>query len=348
MDRLRIAKIAIFFFLFTFSTISFSKVEVNIITWWGYFFEDLLEEVESKCDAKIYFDEYYSNPEFLRRVKKNSYDIAVFSDTVYSTFSKTVSSSGINIQKGRVSKYKPVIRDLYLNGKHGVDTTIFQISSTGFLWNPKNISIDTDDSIGEIFRKAKNKTVVLLDENVEISTLLSRLAGGIQGNKLRFPSISTIKSLIWGINVVVSNNLGTIFLKPDFAFAYTWSGEAYRIVSKHNLLKYTIHPNLSHWSKDVLTLISQKKESACVAKELSSKSYLNKLVERTYYFSPYLVTKDEANMGDDYFEIEKDLLNNFQKLKTLKNITMEDYHHLDREWQMIKVDIRLGGESNFE
>ena len=59
---------------------------VNILTWWGYIdYPEIINAAEKRCHAKISFDQYYSNDEFLRRWReqRDSYDIIIFSNTIY-------------------------------------------------------------------------------------------------------------------------------------------------------------------------------------------------------------------------------------------------------------------------
>lgn len=311
---------------------------VNIISWWSYINPEIKSEIEDKCDVQISVDEYYSNPEFLRRVKRQNHDIAIYSDTVYRTFIDAVSTATRDISSGLVNQYIEPLQEEYYRSNYLTNTVYYQFSLTGFLWNPNIITLNKKDSIKQIFAKAETNTVVVLDEHVEVLNLLSKIEeSGLSKNDFVMPSISKVLSLFKDSDIVVANALGSLVNKNDFAFAYTWSGEAlWKIQTVAPQLKFLVHPKLSHWSKDLITLISSKDSSACVIRELAGSKHLNKLAVDTYYFSPYA---NEYYISDAYNDIYNAFIESLKNIQPLKRLSPEQYDELDLEWQKIKVNL---------
>lgn len=321
-------------------SVAYAKTDVNIISWWGYLnYPDLIQPIEKACNANIYLDEYYSNPEFLRRLRKSPYDIAIYSYTVYDTFHSLEPGSKIDIKSDIVKSYHPKIRQAYESEMKNTNTVYFQLSLTGFVWNPANIQLNETDSIESIFSKAHGKTVIVLDEHIEVLTLLSQTSLKSKRhvvNNMELPSIAGVKNLVDGTHLVITNNVGSILTKPDFAFAYTWHGEAMEKIHKDNLnYQFMIHPQLSHWSTDMLTLISDKDAAVCVAKALSSEHFLNSLTAYSYYFSPYKNTSENPRLN----KLSDELFLRFESLRRLPNTSESDYEALDSEWQEMKMSL---------
>lgn len=318
--------------------------DINIITWWGYIDNDAIAALEKSCQTRVHVDEYYSNPEFLRRASKGRYDIAIYSDTVYNTFIARDHVARADIARTAVNSYDPKIRNVFLSAKYPADTVYFQLSLTGFLWNPKNISITPTDSIETIFEKARGKTIVVLDEHVEVMNLLSKTAFArdvtTPGNAV---GMDPIKGLVANSKLIVTSSLGTTAQIDDFAFAFTWSGEALEKISAANDgLHFMVHPKLSHWSKDLLTVLSDSKPAACVGKVLAGDTYIRQLTATSYYFSPYKQYEQQKstryrNMAQQFFE-------QFERIQPLPTVSAEEYSRLDAAWQEFKLRYAKSGD----
>lgn len=333
MDRLYFKKILTVVLLTLPSIILASSEDINIISWWGYLYPDKYKYIENYCDVKIHVDEYYSNPEFLRRIKKIKYDIAIYSDTVYQTYKNISTIDNIDITSNSIDGYQKDIKRVYLKSKYDTNTVYFQIALTGFLWNPENIQINESDSIEDIFRNSTGKTVVLLDEHVEIMNLLSK----IQGSSFGHVSLNEINQFIKGTKIIISSNLGKIYKKNDFAFAFTWSGEALEKMNLNKLnYKFMVHPKLSHWSKDLLTAQTNKNSTKCVAQHLVSRNFIEKVSKSSYYFSPYSTI---SNNNALYQELYNNFLSVFSVLDSLPEITVQKYEDLNKDWNHIKMKL---------
>ena len=75
---------------------------VNIFSWWGYLDKNIITKLESQCNTKVYFDEYYSTDEFLRRFNKDNYSIIIFSSVVYNFIKYRLNNSGISLTKNKI------------------------------------------------------------------------------------------------------------------------------------------------------------------------------------------------------------------------------------------------------
>ena len=225
---------------------------VKIITWWGYLENksDDVQKIEKKCNAKLSIDEFYSNSEFIDRINKSkntnkSYEIMIYSDTVSEILQDAVNKK--QVLDVDLRNYNSAIHSYFLEHKLGKNTGIFQLSLTGFLYNKKNIEINEIDSLDSIFRKVGSKVAVLVDDQVEIVTLLRRWQcekHPATCSKIFpdfFPTDESLKSLFGTAKTLITADLGTVDRHPDFALAYTWSGDSIARVEKNKNLGFVIH-----------------------------------------------------------------------------------------------------------
>ncbi|MCX4030435.1 hypothetical protein H0A36_26840 [Endozoicomonas sp. SM1973] len=306
---------------------------VRILTWWGYLdHDDLVREVETACKVNISYDEFYSNPEFIRRSQERKYDLLIYSDTVGDFVEKKMPMPGIDLSD-IANSYHPVVRDQFKQEQHAKNTLYFVLSGTVFLWNADLVSLTSNDSISDIFNKGKGKTVALLDDYVEILTLLMN-----EKHHEKADIFSMLKSVLGGSNLIITNNLGRILKSKDFAIGYAWSGEAIISMSETNQnIKAMMHPSLSHISKDLVSLLSSDSASLCVAKAFTGKKFISDVAERSFYFSPY---KKESHAGNTVYDrLYKEFNTKIGELVWLKKFTVEENKFFEKKWLQIKVDL---------
>jgi spermidine/putrescine-binding protein len=322
------------------------KQSVRVLSWWGYIDPKSPEtiEVEKKCNTRISVDEFYSNAEFLDRIsgqdKNPTYDILIFSDTIIKS-SQTKFIESLKTKINRSSKeYNSDVNNFYQNRNYNPSTAVFQISLTGFLVNKEKVSISSKSKLKEFFSKSPDNIFVLLDDHVEIATLLKKWecdesSNGCSRNSNRiFPSEEKLKNLIGKSKLVISSDLADITKHPKFAVAYTWSGDALQKLAAQKNLEFMLHPSLSHTSMDLLTLASQSPEASCVANYFSSKAYLNSVSIRTKYFSPFGAVPTE----DKNFEnLQREFFARFSSLGRIHRITKEESLEIDKKWQLFKI-----------
>ena len=162
----------------------------------------------------------------------------------------------------------------------------FTHSYTGFLWNPKNITLHKEMSLFEMFQKAKNHKVVLIDDPVEIE-LLSQKSNGNQAERLSFTPVDFQRLIQKSSLLITDSDFSQLFLQQDFSFSYIWSGEALDFLKKHPTFHFTIHDNLSFISTDLLALLNNDPKARCVAEYMASKEFLTYLQNTSNYFSPF-------------------------------------------------------------
>jgi hypothetical protein len=290
-------------------------------------------------------DEFYSSAEFLKRLSagQNSqapYDIAIFSDTM-----REASAAIINRDKSLTiavdsSNYAAPIKHYFQSQKFSKNTGIFQISLTGFLWNKKNITISASDNLGAVFSRTQDGLIVLVDDHVEISTLLRAWECSSHKDKCEnlasefFPSEQQLRTLLGKSKLVITSDLGKIDAHPKFALAYTWSGDAIARAGENKNLEFLLHPSLSHTSMDLVSLLGKSKEAACVAKHLASQNFLTKTAQNSLYFSPYgpVISKNEK-----FSTLQKDFFDSFSKLKRIHRVTLSESEKINEKWQLFKL-----------
>ncbi len=324
------------------ATASHSKV-INILTWWGYLnYPEIVNEAEKKCGVKISFDEYYSNDEFLRRWhgQNDHYDIIIFSDTI----SKMVKNKIPNFKNSTLwqqsSSYNKTIKIHYDKGKYPHNVVYFIHSLTGFLWNPKNITLSNNDSVISIFNKAKQQYVIVIDDSVEEKKMIEESLELSSKKEIpdNYIKMENFKKVVQNSTVYVANGYCKIYEDPKFAFSFTWSGEAVvSLVKSNKSYKFLIHPRLSYIASDLLAQTTNKKDSFCVAKFLSSRKGMSILQNKDYYFSPYA---DYDSVDNPVFKkIYKKFVTSLPLLTWIESVNEEDFQKINRSWQLIKLSL---------
>ena len=328
--------------LFGFSStqaISNESHKVNVLSWWGYLsIPGEINKLNKKCGVEVSFDTYYSNLDFLRRVKQgqSQYDIAIFSNTVYSGI-----SSDINIPDSKLyemtDNYNPNVSNHYTSQGFNHNVVYFALSLTGFLWNPEKISIDSQEPISNVFKSAKDFSVSLLDDPTEIEYLIR--AHDDKNNNLQL-NLENFNDLHQKSNVYITNDMQSKLIeKPDFAFAYIWSGDAIEALRAHPEYKFTVNQHASYVTEDLLAELNLREETVCVAKYMSSREFLSYIQENTLYFSPYLDPPSKNNPL--FFEIFNQFLRKINQLEWIKPKASTDLSETDDRWEQIKLNMDL-------
>lgn len=320
---------------------------VRVLSWWGYInsADPAVASIEKTCKTALSVDEYYSTSEFLARVEQKAaskapLDILVFSDTVYTSKQLGfLSKSKLHFDRG-LSGYSEPVKDFFKSRRYDAATGIFQISLSGFLVNKNLMSISPNDPLSLFFTRAQDNIVVLLDDHVEITTLLSNWECSEHKNECSklgrslFPSEEKLKQLVGKAKLVISSDLADITKHPNFALAYTWSGDALRQLDGRSNLEFLLHPSLSHTSMDLLSLVGTSKEAKCVAEAMASKEFLDTVARRTRYFSPY----GPVDAQDPSFQkIQSEFFERFSKLGRIRRMTQDESLEIDKKWQLFKI-----------
>lgn len=297
---------------------------VNILSWWGYLSEKEIKEIESKCLTKVYYDEYYSNDEFLRRVRKDNYSIIIFSSVVYNFVNDLIKDQKISLSSLK-NRYNHNILKEFKKKNFPNNVGIFSLSYTGFLYNSKEFNIESNDSVEDIFRKAEGKVVSILDDPIESLNLLDNLNIKKETNSV----VNNFNNLLKNKTVYITNYNDKLVNKKNFAFSFSWMGEAlYRInkFNKENEYKFYIHPKMNYLSIDLISAIQNDKKTKCVINTLLDKDFLNSILSNKYYISPYsnLIDLGFKNSGFDWIKIPD------------KN----EYNLKSNIWQRIKISLK--------
>lgn len=266
---------------------------VNILSWWGYLDDPQIAKiVDDKCKVSMSHDIYYTNNEFLRRVStnKNRYDLIIFSQAMYEQIKNQLPNSKINLSIFAKS-FNPIIEKEYNSQNFPKNVIFFMHSLSGFLWNPAVIHLSSKDDINQIFKKANNNIIVMIDDPAEVWNLIDKAYYNNQNRpqeKSDELTLTNFKKLTQHTKVYVSNNFNQVYDQANFAFAFGWSGDAIVYMKQANKnFKFLIHPKLSYISSDLLAAINNKHQTQCVARVLMSKPVLDIVQKNTYYFSPY-------------------------------------------------------------
>lgn len=320
---------------------SYAK-DVNVLSWWGYLDSpEVIKELKNKCNANLSVDTYYTNNEFLRRVSSNkiNYDIIIFSQTIYDLIKNQIPKNNINLTKFS-NKFHPIIRKEYLASHFPPNVIYFMHSLSGFLWNPSVINLNKNDTIEEIFKKANNNIVILMDDPVEISNLIRTTISSQTYQYKSIINLPNFKNLIQNSSVYIANNYNQIYDQHNFAFAFGWTGDTIAYMKQaHKEFEFLIHPKLSYISSDLLATMNDSSETACVANVLMTKKVLDILQNSTYYFSPYGDYKSVPL--PIYQSVYEDVFNKLATLKWLDtSITSSDFETMVNAWNEIQLNMQ--------
>ena len=297
---------------------------VNILTWWDYLnVGDIKKTIENDCKCTISYDEYYSTNDFLKRYANQAaqYDILIFSDSIYQVMKDNLPKIKVDV-KDILKKYHPSVRKHYNDQQYTDNMMIFDMATSGFLYNKKNTQIEGSDKIDDLFNKSKDKVVSIGDDYAEVYTLFGKIPSPLDFKRYK----SHVKDLI------ITNKLDRIPYDKDFSFSYSWSGETlvYLVNQDNSDLDLFVHQDLSHISKDIVVMILDSPEKRCVYKRLVSEDIVKKVTESELYFSPF-GPQDRKNSV--FKKVEADFFSKIEKLKWLNINEGKLPHYIDRQWE---------------
>ncbi|MGY3803498.1 hypothetical protein ACWNT8_05530 [Pigmentibacter ruber] len=311
-----------------------SKASVNIIAWWGYFNKELVSFLEDKCKTKVSYDEYYTTHEFIKRMNEQSYSIAIFAQTGYNFIAKKANNKGVSLEEIKKTQH-PLISQSIFNQNLPKNVAIFALEAAGFLYNADKISIARTDSLQEIFRKAKGKKVIVIDNPIEPMKFISP--------NYQFPSNINAKfqDLFADVEIIVSNDLANFSNDKDIVLAQAWLGNAYAQIKNNPKLKFIHHPAISYLGADLIAALNTKTETECVVKALAGKEINTKIVSNDFRLSPYgILTKNKNIASDLYLEVNNYFFKNtLQNLQWTTRPTEEEYLKIIKLWERTKLDL---------
>lgn len=317
------------------SSVAVAMPTVNVLSWFGYLRSPQINKlVQDHCQVTLSVDEYYSNDEFLRRWKsdKNNYDLIVFANLLYKTIEDEISLTHSDLSKFS-QDYHPVIKQHYRDGHYANNVVYFSHSIMGFLWNPSLMHLSEQDDMHSVFTKAKNNRVVLIDDPTEVRNMIR-----LGDNKQVQLNLKNLKAMLQSAQVTLANDYNKIYESPNFAFSYTWSGDAVLDIQKSGKpYQFLIHPKTSFICTDLLAQTKDNAEASCVAKVLSSKAAMNILQNANYYFSPY---GDYSDIGSLMFKkIYQDVFNQISQFSWIQSVTEPELKKLEQAWKVLKLEI---------
>ena len=326
-----------------------NEKQINLLVWYGYFDDPpgASKIIEEKCNIEFSHDIYYTNSEILNRMNKadkNEYDIIIFSNTIFHSMEKYIPKDGVNLMN-QVELYNPTIRNHYLKHNFPKNVGYFVHSLTGFLYDPDILRIEKGDSFKEIFSKAKNGIVVMLDDPVEIWNLINISAFGYsltdKSNNAAASSLNfnNFKKLMQNTDVYIANNDNQLFDDKKFAGAFIWTGSFDAYASYHPKKKFELYvdPKVSYISSDLIVAMNDKPETKCVINQIMSPEIMKFILADTQYFTPFGYTY-EIEPGV-HSKIYGDITQRLGELKWLPSVSDSKYIDLENNWSDIQVKI---------
>lgn len=323
-----------------------AKPTINILAWWGYLDDpDLIARTEKACNVKISHDDYYSNDEFLRRWRgsEDNYDILIFTESIYNSAAPHLPIVNTTLWQ-EANDYNPIIKSHYFSKKFPHNVVYYAQALTGFLWNKSLVTIKQNDSLQQVFSKSRGHTIALIDDPLEIKILLdtkNNHSSLSADNSIH--AFDNIESLLDNTNIIPINNYRQLSDHKDLAVIFTWSGEAIRdVINNSNAWEFTINQNLSQISSDLLAQTTNSPAAFCVAQHLTSKSEMNFMQNKEFYFSPYADNSRVTN--ENFRKLYAQFLQVLPRIKWLSTMDGENLNKLNTAWAITKI--RLTREIN--
>lgn len=246
------------------------------------------------------------------------------------------------------ANYYPYFKDYYLSHQYTHNTAFFTHAVVGFMYNPKLITITPNESMSDIFKSAKNHTIILVDDSGEIGNLLTtgfKNNPEIPKNKDGTVSLTydNLKRMTQNTKVYITSDFNKIYDSPDFAFSYIWSGDALLYIKTSGKpYKFVIPSNASSICTDLIVQMKDTPEASCAARVLQSQPTLKYFEEDTYYFSPYFQNNlDDPSYTALYNETKK-ILPQLQMIQPVSNFE-EEYNN---QWNLIKLKVNRDDSQN--
>ncbi|RDB37338.1 MAG: hypothetical protein DCC88_00660 [Spirobacillus cienkowskii] len=310
---------------------------VSIISWWNYLKENEIAILERECSVKISLDEYYSSKEFLRKVKKFDYSVAIFGNALYDLVESKIENTA-NIFRSSINQYHPNVAKAFKKQKYSKKTAIGNITTSGFLFNANTVYLNETDSINKIFAKAKGKNVAIMDEPLEALKLVSQYNnnGEIDVSEA---SIIAFQNLVSETQTIIADDILHVVKDKKFAFAYSWSGIAFkRFFDYPDLnLKFILHPQVSYYTYDLIAPLNNNKDTFCVAKKLAEKNIIDIFVNRQHYYSPYGMPTKVNAMMEGY---HNDFIETFPQFKLLE-VNNKNQIKIINLWEKMILSLKI-------
>ncbi len=239
----------------------------------------------------------------------------------------------IHILKHIIFKNNDKSKQKSLNEAHNI--AFLTHAMVGVLYNPQNIVVRPEMNMFDLFKQAKNKDVVLVDDSGEIGNMLTQAYNEHYHTKKQTKlTYENLKKLTQNSNVYITNEFSKIYNKPSFAFAYIWSGDALLYLkSSNNKLKFFLPDNSTSICTDLIIQMNNKPQTKCVANYLSSLQ-LQKIFERnTYYFSPYFSNDINDNQYSNLYNYSKAHLSHFKMIEPVHDF--REYYN--QNWEELKL-----------
>lgn len=314
------------------------KPTINALAFWGFLDDTKITQViENNCNVKFAHDNYYTNSEFLNifNQRKTDYDVIIFSNLIYGSIKSRIPNIRSNLWKN-ANNYYPYFKNYYKTHNYSSNAAFFTHSMVGFLYNPKLISINKQQSMFDIFKNAKHNDVILVDDSGEIGNMLSVAYNtkNKTSNKQTKLTYANLKQLTQNTKVYITSDFNKIYDNPKFAFAYIWSGDALLYLKKsHKPYKFIMPPKSTSICTDLVVQMKDTPAAKCVANILASPLLLKTFESDSYYFSPYFKNNLHDPSYTAIYNQVKSNLANYHMMTPVQHFT----NYYDEQWDTIKL-----------
>ena len=315
------------------------KPNVNATAFFGFLDDPKITEIiDKKCNVNFSHDSYPSNAEFLHTFNTNAddYDVMIFSNLIYGSIKDRLPKFNSNLSSVS-NNYYPYFKDYFKTHGYTQNTAFFTHAMVGFLYNPKLIKVSPDDTIFDLFKKAKNNDVILVDDSGEIGNLVTQAYNEkYKKNSQTKLTYKNLKELTQNTHVYVTSEFNKIYDNPKFAFAYIWSGDALLYLKKsHKPYKFFMPTHATSICTDLVVQMKDTPQAKCVAEALASPELLKYFEKDSYYFSPYFKNNIKDPIYTQVYNQAKANLANYTMIEPVYDF--ENYYN--KNWENIKLKL---------
>ncbi len=307
------------------SNLSKNRKETKVLTWWGYLSnQKIIDSIAGKCKTKIIIEEYLTTEDLVGTSNNKYYDIYIYPWGYHDNIKKNLPDSDADLSRFSLD-YTPEIRSRFQRADIPKNTVIFQEAVRMFLYDSNIFNNLQVLNPKEMIQASEFGAVYFMNEIKQMNWFLSQIGENNLSDNWRYLYESFLANKNWHPVVtkgIYFSNFIPEYLNSNILIGLIDSGELLNpnidwgktnTLHSNRSLEFGIHKRLSQISTDVLSVRSDEPEDVCVAKEMSSRDFLNWVTETSFYFNPYGDIPNNINpnfvkFAEQYYEMADQLI----------------------------------------
>lgn len=323
-----------------------NKKELNILTWEGYFPQELLDEFEDKYDVKINYTNMTSNEEMLAKLensKGGEYDIILASDYII----KMAIDEGLvsKLDMDKLPNYKNISEDFkgFYYDKNNEYTIPYAPGIPYIVYNPDKVDIEITGYESLWDKSLKDSVCIMDNERVVLGMALKTMGESFntEDKNILNKAAEKLNALAPNIRVIDGNFAHRHLIDGEVSVAYLYTSSVIMALNENSNLK-VVAPNEGLGFGVDAFFVPKDAPNKDVAHEfldfMMDGENAAKAVEFTCYLNPNKAAME--HIEDWYKNATKDMLVDKSKGEFIENVNNEitDLHGKIWEEFLKKVD----------